>query len=51
MDGFTEALTSLCLQEGLLVTDGMKQFVCVHDFDFDVDADAFDGDDDWFELD
>jgi hypothetical protein len=47
MDGFTEALTSLCLQEGLLVTDGMKQFVCVHDFD----VDAFDGDDDWFELD
>jgi WD40 repeat protein len=33
MDGFTEALRSLCLQEDLLVTDGMKQFVCVHDFD------------------
>jgi WD40 repeat protein len=39
MDGFTEALRSLCLQEELLVTDGMKQFVCVHDFD----VDAFEG--------
>jgi WD40 repeat protein len=36
MDGFTEALASLVLaQDDLLVTDGMKQFVCVHDFDIE----------------
>jgi len=33
MDGFTDSLTSLCLVEDLLITDGMEQFVCVHDFD------------------
>ena len=34
MDGFTEALSSLCLQEGrYLITDGMNEFVCLHDFD------------------
>jgi WD40 repeat protein len=35
MDGFTEDLNSLCLKDNLLVTDGMEQFVCVHDFDMD----------------
>jgi WD40 repeat protein len=35
MDGFTESLKSLCLVEDLLITDGMEQFVCVHDFDVD----------------
>ena len=34
MDGFTEALSSLCLQEDMyLITDGMEEFVCLHDFD------------------
>lgn len=34
MDGFTEELSSLCLQDDLyLITDGMEHFVCVHDFD------------------
>ena len=33
MDGF-ECLSSLCLQEDMyLITDGMQEFVCVHDFD------------------
>lgn len=41
MDGFTEALHSLCLQDDMLITDGMKQFVCVHDFDIDPDEDGF----------
>jgi hypothetical protein len=35
MDGFTESLTSLCLVEDLLITNGMEQLVCVHDFDVD----------------
>ena len=35
MDGFTGSLKSLCLVEDLLITDGMDQFVCVHDFDVD----------------
>jgi WD40 repeat protein len=34
MDGFTDELSSLCLQDDLyLVTDGMENYVCVHDFD------------------
>lgn len=33
MDGFTEELHSLCLQDHTLITDGMNEFVCVHDFD------------------
>jgi WD40 repeat protein len=34
MDGFTEALSSLCLQEDMyLITDGMGELVCLHDFD------------------
>jgi hypothetical protein len=41
MDGFTEALQSLCLQEDMLITDGMKQFVCVHDFDVDPDENGW----------
>lgn len=43
MDGFNDDLSSLCLQGGgmgdvgdgfadVLVTNGMKQYVCVHDF-------------------
>jgi len=42
MEGFTESIRSLCMQDGLLVTDGMKQFVCVHDFDVDMDEHDFD---------
>lgn len=33
MDGFTDALSSLCLDGDILVTDGMGELVCVHDFD------------------
>lgn len=34
MDGFTDELSSLCLQDDLyLITDGMENLVCVHDFD------------------
>lgn len=38
MDGFTNDLSSLCVlgssdsDDDLLVTNGMKQYVCVHDF-------------------
>lgn len=32
MDGFDDPVKSLCLLEDLLITDGMKKFVCVHDF-------------------
>lgn len=36
MDGFTDQIRSVCLQSPtLLITDGMKQYVCVHDFDVD----------------
>ena len=36
MDGFTDAVRSLCLvNPTMLVTDGMEKFVCVHDFDID----------------
>ena len=33
MDGFTAQLNSLCLEENLLITDGMEHYVCIHDFD------------------
>jgi WD40 repeat protein len=33
MDGFAETISSLCLDREILVTDGMGEFVCVHDFD------------------
>jgi WD40 repeat protein len=38
MDGFTTDLSSLCVQgsgdsdDDLLITNGMNQYVCVHDF-------------------
>lgn len=36
MDGFTDQIRSVCLQSPtLLITDGMKQYVCLHDFDVD----------------
>ena len=37
MDGFSSTVTSLCLDRERLVTDGMGEFVCVHDFDVDED--------------
>eukprot|EP00550_Attheya_septentrionalis_P009102 CAMPEP_0198284766 /NCGR_PEP_ID=MMETSP1449-20131203/4204_1 /TAXON_ID=420275 /ORGANISM="Attheya septentrionalis, Strain CCMP2084" /LENGTH=794 /DNA_ID=CAMNT_0043981979 /DNA_START=260 /DNA_END=2644 /DNA_ORIENTATION=+ len=33
MDGFSDSCRSLCLDHDLLVTDGMEEYVCVHDFD------------------
>lgn len=38
IDGF-DNISSLCLEESLLVTDGMGQYVCVHDFDTIEDID------------
>lgn len=38
MDGFTTKISSLaCLGRDLLVTDGMEDLVCVHDFSVDED--------------
>jgi hypothetical protein len=46
MDGFDKSISSLCLLDAtysatntMLITDGMKQFVCVHDFSIDDEAD------------
>lgn len=36
MDGFDPTINSLVLEDDSLVTNGMKQFVCVHDFNVDV---------------
>ena len=30
--GFTDALSSICLNRSLLITDGMSNYVCLHDF-------------------
>ena len=52
MDGFTEDLSSLCLQGGsdtdddMLITNGMKQYVCVHDFSMGISGESVD---DFFE--
>ena len=48
MDGF-ETVSSICLDREILVTDGMGEYVCVHDFDV-TDEDVggeFDLDLDW----
>lgn len=44
MDGFDETISNLCLDREILVTDGMANFVCVHDFDVSIDEykDGFD---------
>jgi WD40 repeat protein len=51
MDGFTPQLSSLCMCDEILVTDGMKQYVCLHDFTVELDAhkDGFDleAEEDW----
>ena len=62
MDGFSEDLCSLCLQGGgigdlgdgdadMLITNGMKQFVCVHDFSMSTAGESVDEflDKDWDE--
>lgn len=39
MDGFSSTISSLaCLGRDLLVTDGMDELVCVHDFSVEEDA-------------
>ena len=39
MDGFTSTISSLaCVGRDLLVTDGMDDLVCVHDFSVDEDT-------------
>ena len=35
MDGFTKEISSLHVDLEILVTDGMEEYVCVHDFDID----------------
>lgn len=50
MDGFTESISSLCMQDGLLITDGMDQYVCVHDFDVDPNEEDFKLDLDWDDV-
>jgi WD40 repeat protein len=41
MDGFTSSVSSLaCLGRDLLVTDGSKEYVCVHDFSIDDNLEA-----------
>ena len=49
MDGFSNKISSLCLDREVLVTNGMNGYVCVHDFDVsDVDVDeGFDLDLEW----
>ena len=48
MDGFTNDISSLCIQGDALVTNGMEEYVCVHDFDIGPeDEDTEDG----FDLD
>ena len=48
MDGFTKDLSSLCVlgasssEDDFLVTNGMKQYVCVHDFSRGLDGDSKD---------
>jgi len=34
-DGFSSSVQSLCVTRDTLLTNGMKQFVCLHDFDVD----------------
>lgn len=33
MDGFTKDISSLCLDRDILITDGMEEYIVVHDFD------------------
>lgn len=48
MDGFTKDLSSLCVQGGsdtdddLLITNGMNQYVCVHDFSMGLAGESVD---------
>jgi len=37
MDGFTGSISSLVLAKDTLVTNGMENMVCLHDFGVDVD--------------
>jgi len=41
MDGFTQDICSLCLDRDILITDGMEEYIAIHDFDVsDDDMDA-----------
>ena len=48
MEGFSSIVRSLCLDRERLVTDGMNDFVCVHDFD--VEEDEFKSDLDYLDF-
>mmetsp|Transcript_4594 Transcript_4594/g.6627 ORF Transcript_4594/g.6627 Transcript_4594/m.6627 type:complete len:546 (-) Transcript_4594:41-1678(-) len=37
LDGFSTSIQSLCLTSDALISNGMKQFVCLHDFDVALD--------------
>ena len=47
MDGFDAAISSLCLDREVLVTNGMGGYVCVHDFDVSIDEYEYGFDLDW----
>ena len=48
MDGFTRSISSLaCLGRDLLVTDGMENLVCVHDFSVEEDDALYGYELDW----
>jgi WD40 repeat protein len=47
MDGFDSVLSSLCLQgsetaDDMLITNGMRQYVCVHDFSMGLAGESVD---------
>ena len=37
LDGFTGSISSLVLAKDTLITDGMENMVCLHDFSVDID--------------
>ena len=41
MSGFSEDIHHLCLEADLLITNGMKQYVCVHDFNASTEGNDF----------
>lgn len=50
MNGFTEDIRNLCLEDDLLITNGMKQFVCIHDFSVSEEGNDFELDMPEYEL-
>lgn len=42
MDGFTPDISSLIMDREILITDGMEDHVCIHDFNIDDEVDEVD---------